>query len=99
MERMHGNIERFEVIGRGVLNMALRSQPSNGSSSQPQTSFNPPPLNQHAPQKQTSSNSQKTYRPNVAQPPMTFAPSSPPPQPEPYSEFDYTLDFGSLDAS
>jgi hypothetical protein len=67
---MNGNMERFEVIGSGVLNMALHplnSQPSNGFSSQPQTSPNPPPLSQGASQQQSSSNPQK--------PPMAFVPA------------------------
>jgi len=37
---MVGIMERFEVVGRGVLEMALHPAPSTGGSSQPQT-FNP----------------------------------------------------------
>jgi hypothetical protein len=42
MTRIHSNIKRFKIIGRGVLKKALQPsnpQPSNNSS-QPQT-FNP----------------------------------------------------------
>lgn len=52
MERMHGNLERFEVFGRSILNKV--SQSSNGSSAQPQASSNPLPFTQHPPQEQTS---------------------------------------------
>src|SRR5436190_23931445 len=94
MAIMNGNMERFEVIGRGVLNMALHpstSQPVNGSSSQPQTSSDPPPLSQQASQQNTSSNAQKSYGqgPSVTQPPMPFLP-------EPYSDPNY-VDYSALD--
>jgi hypothetical protein len=74
---MVGTMERFEVIGRGVLELAvqpLNSQPSNGASSQPQPS-NPP-------QPPMFSNPQKTYPgPNATQPPAPFIASSNPTQP------------------
>jgi len=99
---MNGNMERFEVISKGVLNMALHplnSQPLNGSSSQPQTSSNPPPLSQHTSQQQTS-NPQKPYGqgPNVTQPPMAFVPSQALESDTNY--FDYSaLEFLATDAS
>lgn len=89
---MHGNMEMFEVIGRGVLNMVLRlsnSQPRNGSSSQPQTSSNP-----------------YSRGPNVTQPLTSFVPSSnpsqpgyvqsPPQVPESYSDPN-CVDYNALD--
>jgi hypothetical protein len=68
MERMQGNIERFEVVGRNFL-LALQS-----SSSQPLVSPHHPEPSQHASQ-QAPSNLSKTYNqgPNTTQPP-TFAP-------------------------
>jgi hypothetical protein len=81
---MVGIMERFEVIGRGVLEMALQpsnSQPSTGASSQPQAS-NPPQLRQHASQSPIFSNPQKKYQgPNTTQPPAPFIASSNPAQP------------------
>ncbi|KAL5331265.1 hypothetical protein ACEPPN_000794 [Leptodophora sp. 'Broadleaf-Isolate-01'] len=81
---MVGTMERVEVIGRGVLEMALQqsnSQPPNGASSQPQAS-NPPQLSQHASQPPIFSNPQKTYQgPNATQPPAPFIASSNPTQP------------------
>ena len=87
MAIMNGNMERFEVIGRGVLNMALHplnSQPLNGSSSQLQTSSNP----------------QKPYGqgPNVTQPPMAFAPSQAMESDTNYIDYS-VLDFLATDAS
>jgi hypothetical protein len=81
---MVGTMERFEVIGRGVLEMALQpsnSQPSNGASSQPQPS-NPPQVSQYASQPPIFSNSQKSYQgPNATQPSAPFIASSNPTQP------------------
>ncbi|KAG9230595.1 hypothetical protein BJ875DRAFT_471780 [Amylocarpus encephaloides] len=112
---MVGTMERFEVIGRGVLEMAVQpsnSQPSTGASSQPQVS-NPPQLSQHASQPPMFSNPQKMYQgPNTTQPPVPFIASSIPAQPlyappasqapESYSEqyLDYNgFEFLANDAS
>ena len=100
---MNSSMERFKVIGRGVLNMALHpsnSQPPNGSSSQPQASSNPPSLSQHTSQQQTSSNPQKSYGqgPNINQPPMAFVPSQAPESDTNY--FDYSaMEFLATGAS
>jgi hypothetical protein len=107
---MVGTIERFKVIGRGVLELAV--QPSNGALSQPQAS-NPSQLSQHASQPPIFSNSQKIYQgPNAAQPIAPFIASSNPTQPiyappasqatESYSEpyIDYNrFEFLANDAS
>jgi hypothetical protein len=90
---MHGNMERFEIIGRGVFEMALQpsnSQPSNGSS-QPQTSNPLKPYGQEL---------------NAAQPPASLVPSSNPSQPlyaqppsqapESYSDPNY-VNYGALE--
>ena len=86
MAIINSNMERFEVIGRGFLNIALHPlnlQPPNGSLSQPQTS-----------------NPRKSYGqgPNVTQPPMAFVPSQAP-EPDP-NYFNYSaLEFLATDAS
>jgi len=93
---MHGNLERFEVFGRSVLNKV--SQSSNSSSTHAEASSNPPTFTQH-PSQQGNSNhppfSQYTSQQhgassqptnqfseglNAAQPASTFIPAPPPSQ-------------------
>ena len=105
MARMHGNMERFEVIGRRVLEQALQpsnAQPSNSSPLHPQTSSNPPALSQQQP----SPNPPKSYGPgpNMTQPATSFVPSSNPSQllygpsqgPESYSDQSF-VDYSVLE--
>lgn len=78
MARMNGNIERFEAIGRGVLQMALQpsnSQPPASSSSQPLASLHPSAPGQSSSRQQASPGSSRPYapEPGVPQPP-TLAP-------------------------
>jgi hypothetical protein len=97
MERMHGNLERFEVFGKSILTKI--SQSSNGSSSQPQASSNPPSFAQHPSQTQASSQLNNQYGEglNAAQPTTNAPqPSYVPPlsQTDPYTDpnyIDYTV--------
>ena len=70
MAKMNGNIERFQAIGKSVLQLAVQPQ----MPPQPRTSVNPPTSSQQAPYQLASSN---TYsQANPPQPPPLPASSS-----------------------
>jgi len=98
---MNGTMERFEVIGRGVIEMALQPNIESPGGLQANSS-NAAPLNQQIPPPSVSSNPQN-FRPgpNANQPTSTQSLFNPPPSQEPYTEpyGDYAFEFLSNGAT